>query len=80
LQKETRHLKDQIAILTESFAEINQSVISDLKEAVNNASAGLSIANQELSASTDSIRKNARAAEQEIKSVQGIIRKANKGK
>jgi cob(I)alamin adenosyltransferase len=80
LQKETKHLKEQVAILSESFSEINQSVISELKEAVDNASTGLSFANQELSASTDSIRRNAREAEREIKSVQGIIRKANKGK
>ena len=80
LQKETKHLKEQVAFLSESFAGINQIVLTELKEAVEGATSGLSLANQELSNSTDAIRKNARDAEREIKSVQGLIRKANKGK
>ena len=80
LQKETKHLNEQVALLSESFAEINQTVSTELKEAVESASSGLSLANQELASSTDAIRKNARDAEREIRSVQGLIRKANKGK
>lgn len=80
LQKEAKHLNEQVAILSESFAVINQSVLSDLRDAVDNAASGLSLANQELSSSTDSIRRNARDAERELKTFQNLIRKVIKGK
>lgn len=78
MQKETKKLNDQVAVLTENLSDINSSIISELRDAVNSASAGLNLANEELHESTNSIRKNAIVAEREIKSFQGLMKKVTK--
>jgi hypothetical protein len=78
MQKETKKLNDQVTLLTDNLADINSSIVVELRDAVNSASAGLALANDELNESTASIRKNALDAEREIKSFQGLIRRVSK--
>lgn len=78
MQKETQKLNDQVALLTNNLSDINSSIVEELRDAVNSATDGLSIANNELESSTNSIRRNALEAEREIKSFQGLIKKASK--
>ena len=78
MQKETQKLNDQVALLTNNLSEINTSIVEELRDAVNSATEGLSIANNELESSTTAIRRNALDAEREIKSFQGMIKKASK--
>jgi hypothetical protein len=78
IHQETAKLNKQVSILTTNLAEINTSIVGELRDAVDSAATGLNIANSELDQSTNSIRQNALRAEREIKSFQGMIKKANK--
>lgn len=80
LGKESEKLVLQVGNLNSALSEINSSVTGDLKDAVESATVGLDLANQELSSSTHSIRANSRAAESEIKSLQNLIKKVSRGK
>ena len=80
LGKESEKLVLQVGNLTHALSDINSSVTGDLKEAVESATFGLDLANQELNSSTHSIRANSRAAESEIKSLQSLIKKVSRGK
>ena len=78
--KESEKLVAQVGNLTDALSGINSSVTGDLRDAVESATFGLELANQELNNSTHSIRANSRAAETEIKSLQSLIKKASRGK
>jgi hypothetical protein len=78
MQLETAKLNREVAALTGNLSEINTSIVGDLRDAVNSASAGLDLANEELNNSTNSIRRNATEAEREIKVFQGLIKKASR--
>jgi hypothetical protein len=78
--KESEKLVKQVAVLSASLSEINGSITGDLRDAVNSATVGLDLANEGLASSTQSIRTNSLAAENEIKSLQSLIKKANKGR
>ena len=78
--KESEKLVKQVAVLSASLGEINGSITGDLRDAVSNATVGLDLANEGLATSTQSIRTNSLAAENEIKSLQSLIKKANRGR
>lgn len=78
--KESEKLVKQVAVLSSSLSDINSSITGELRDAVNSATVGLDLANEGLAASTHSIRTNALAAENEIKSLQSLIKKANRGR
>ena len=78
--KESEKLVKQVAVLSASLSEINGSITGDLRDAVSNATVGLDLANEGLATSTQSIRTNSLAAENEIKSLQSLIKKANRGR
>ena len=78
--KESEKLVKQVGVLTSSLSEINSSITGELRDAVNSATVGLDLANDGLAASTQSIRTNSLAAENEIKSLQSLIKKANRGR
>ena len=78
--KESEKLVKQVGVLTASLSEINGSITGDLRDAVNSATVGLDLANEGLATSTQSIRTNSLAAENEIKSLQSLIKKANRGR
>jgi len=78
--KESEKLVKQVGILTASLSEINGSITGELRDAVNSATVGLDLANEGLASSTQSIRTNSLAAENEIKSLQSLIKKANRGR
>ena len=67
--KESEKLVKQVGILTASLSEINGSITGELRDAVNSATVGLDLANEGLASSTQSIRTNSLAAENEIKSL-----------
>ena len=64
--KESEKLVKQVGILTASLSEINGSITGELRDAVNSATVGLDLANEGLASSTQSIRTNSLAAENEI--------------
>lgn len=76
LGTETEKLVSQVAKLSSSLSGINTSITGELRDAVDSATIGLELANVELVQSTNSIRSNSTAAENEIKSLQSIIKKA----
>lgn len=78
--KESEKLVKQVAILSASLSDINSSITGELRDAVNSATVGLDLANEGLASSTQSIRTNSLAAENEIKSLQSLIKKANRGR
>ncbi len=78
--KESEKLVKQVAVLSASLSDINGSITGDLRDAVTNATVGLDLANEGLATSTQSIRTNSLAAENEIKSLQSLIKKANRGR
>ena len=78
--KESEKLVKQVAVLSSSLSDINSSITGELRDAVNSATVGLDLANEGLAASTHSIRTNSLAAENEIKSLQSLIKKANRGR
>ena len=78
--KESEKLVKQVAVLSASLSEINGSITGDLRDAVTSAIVGLDLANEGLATSTQSIRTNSLAAENEIKSLQSLIKKANRGR
>jgi len=78
--KESEKLVAQVGNLTDALSGINSSVTGELRDAVESATFGLELANQELNSSTHSIRANSKAAETEIKSLQSLIKKASRGK
>ena len=78
--KESEKLVKQVGVLTASLSEINGSITGELRDAVNSATVGLDLANEGLASSTQSIRTNSLAAENEIKSLQSLIKKANRGR
>ena len=78
--KESEKLVKQVGILTASLSEINGSITGELRDAVNSATVGLDLANEGLATSTQSIKINSQAAENEIKSLQSLIKKANRGR
>ena len=78
--KESEKLVKQVAVLSASLSEINGSITGDLRDAVTSATVGLDLANEGLATSTQSIRTNSLAAENEIKSLQSLIKKANRGR
>jgi vacuolar-type H+-ATPase subunit I/STV1 len=80
LGKESEKLVLQVGNLTNALSEINSSITGELKEAVESATVGLDLANQELTSSTHSIRANSKAAETEIKSLQSLIKKVSRNK
>jgi hypothetical protein len=80
LGKESEKLVLQVGNLTDALSEINSSITGELKEAVESATVGLDLANQELTSSTHSIRANSKAAETEIKSLQSLIKKVSRNK
>lgn len=80
LGKESEKLVLQVGNLTNALSEINSSITGELKEAVESATVGLDLANQELISSTHSIRANSKAAETEIKSLQSLIKKVSRSK
>jgi hypothetical protein len=80
LGSETEKLVKQVANLSTSLSGINQSITGELRDAVNSATIGLDLANDELTQSTNSIRSSSAAAESEIKSLQTIIKKASRAK
>ena len=80
LGNESEKLVKQVGNLTEALGGINSSITGELREAVNAATLGLDLANDELEQSTNSIRTSSTAAANEIKSLQTIIKKASRGK
>jgi len=80
LGNESKKLVKQVGNLTEALGGINSSITGELREAVNAATLGLDLANDELEQSTNSIRTSSTAAANEIKSLQTIIKKASRGK
>jgi len=78
--KESEKLVKQVAVLSASLSDINGSITGDLRDAVTSATVGLDLANEGLASSTQSIRTNSLAAENEIKSLQSLIKKANRGR
>ncbi len=78
--KESEKLVKQVATLSASLSDINGSIIGELRDAVTSAIGGLDLANEGLAASTHSIRTNSLAAENEIKSLQDLIKKANRSR
>jgi hypothetical protein len=78
--KESEKLVKQVAVLSSSLSDINSSITGELRDAVNSATVGLDLANEGLASSTHSIRTNSLAAENEIKSLQSLIKKANRGR
>ena len=78
--KESEKLVKQVAVLSASLSDINGSITGDLRDAVTSAIVGLDLANEGLATSTQSIRTNSLAAENEIKSLQSLIKKANRGR
>ena len=78
--KESEKLVKQVGVLTASLSEINGSITGELRDAVNSATVGLDLANEGLATSTQSIKINSQAAENEIKSLQSLIKKANRGR
>ena len=78
--KESEKLVKQVAILSSSLMDINGSITGELRDAVTSATVGLNLANDSLATSTHSIRTNSLAAENEIKSLQSLIKKANRGR
>jgi len=78
--RESEKLVKQVALLSASLSDINGSITSELRDAVTSATFGLDLANEGLAASTQSIRTNSLAAENEIKSLQSLIKKANRGR
>jgi len=78
--KESEKLVKQVGVLTTSLSEINGSITGELRDAVNSATVGLDLANEGLATSTQSIKINSQAAENEIKSLQSLIKKANRGR
>jgi hypothetical protein len=80
LGKETENLVKQVGKLTTSLSGINTSITGELRDAVNAATNGLDLASEELAESTNSIRSHSVAAENEIKSLQSLIKKATRGR
>ena len=80
IAKESEKLVKQVGQLSGALSEINSSITGDLREAVTNATMGLDLANEGLAESTKSIRSNSIAAENEIKSLQGLIKKASRSR
>jgi hypothetical protein len=80
LGKESENLVKQVGKLTVSLSEINTSITGELRDAVNAATNGLDLASEELVESTNSIRSHSVAAENEIKSLQSLIKKATRGR
>ena len=66
--------------LTNALSVINGSIINELHDAVNSATIGLELANEELSQSTKSIHTNSLAARDEIKSLQSMIKKLSRSR
>jgi len=80
LGKESENLVKQVGKLTVSLSEINTSITGELRDAVNAATNGLDLASEELVESTNSIRSHSVAAENEIKSLKSLIKKATRGR
>lgn len=80
IAKESEKLVKQVGQLTVALSEINSSAMGNLHEAVSNATLGLELANEGLSESTKSLRNNSIAAESEIKSLQGLMKKASRSR
>jgi len=80
LGKESENLVKQVGKLTTSLSGINTSITGELRDAVNAATTGLDLASEELAESTNSIRSHSVAAENEIKSLQSLIKKATRGR
>jgi hypothetical protein len=80
LGKESENLVKQVGKLTASLSGINTSITGELRDAVNAATNGLDLASEELVESTNSIRSHSVAAENEIKSLQSLIKKATRGR
>ena len=80
LGKESENLVKQVGKLTASLSGINTSITGELRDAVNAATNGLDLASDELAESTNSIRSHSVAAENEIKSLQSLIKKATRGR
>lgn len=80
LGKESENLVKQVGKLTTSLSGINSSITGELRDAVNAATTGLDLASEELAESTNSIRSHSVAAENEIKSLQSLIKKATRGR
>jgi len=78
--KESEKLVKQVSVLSASLSDINSSITGELRDAVNSATVGLDLANEGLASSTQSIRTNSLAAENEIKSLQSLTKKANRGR
>ena len=80
LGNESEKLVKQVGNLTKALSGINDSITGELRDAVNSATIGLDLANDELAQSTNSIRSSSEAAENEIKSLQSLIKKASRSK
>lgn len=80
MRKESEKLVSEVGDLTLALSGINSSITGELRDAVESATFGLELANQELNTSTHSIRANSKAAETEIRSLQSLIKKASRGK
>jgi hypothetical protein len=78
--KESENLVKQVGKLSASLSGINNSITGELRDAVNAATNGLDLASEELADSTNSIRSHSVAAENEIKSLQSLIKKASRGR
>jgi signal transduction histidine kinase len=78
--KESEKLVKQVSVLSSSLSDINSSITGEQRDAVTSATVGLDLANEGLASSTQSIRTNSLAAENEIKSLQSLIKKANRGR
>jgi hypothetical protein len=78
MAKETDKMVKQVGHLTVALSQINNSITGELHEAVTAATFGLDLANDELTNSTESIRKNSAAAANEIRSLQRVIKKVTR--
>lgn len=78
LENESEKLIHQVGSLTTALSGINGSITGELRDAVEGATIGLNLANEELNASTRSIRTNSMAAEIEIKSLRSLIQRASR--
>lgn len=80
LGETSRTLVEQVAILSSSLIDINSSITGEFRDALTSATHGINLANDGLATSTHSIHTNSMAAEIEIKSLQSLIKKANRGR
>jgi hypothetical protein len=78
--RESKKLSNQVSSLNAALVDIEGSLTGELRDAISAATVGLDLASTELDKSTQSIRSNSIAAENEIKVLQKFIKKASRSR